>query len=113
MASDSYTVLNNLNVNEVPITNEEYQNISDIQSEAKTQDILNRLCEMLEGLLPNALASLMLKKTSDGKTYQTFIFLDINNFAYVNTDYGFDIGDKILKITFTYGAIYSNKDFLK
>mgnify|MGYP000132567701 CR=1 FL=1 len=31
MASDSYTVPNNLNVNEVPITNEEYQNILDIQ----------------------------------------------------------------------------------
>nr|WP_275717223.1 EAL domain-containing protein [Sulfurimonas sp. SAG-AH-194-L11] len=110
-----------------------------------------------------------LQEVFDDKNYQTLIFLDINNFAYVNTAYGFDIGDKILinvanmlknisckdiyrinadqfalrfeekidievivlkikgyfaqsiikvddvklKVTFTYGAIYSNKNLLK
>ena len=77
MPADSSTLLDNSIVNEVPITNEEYQNILDIQQEVlsltaekpDTQVILDRLCEMLEKLLPNAVASLMLKKESDGKIY--------------------------------------------
>ena len=77
MSTESCTVLDDSNVNEVPITNEEYQNILDIQQEvlsltaleAKTQDILNRICKMLESLLPNAVASLMIKNPVDGRIY--------------------------------------------
>ena len=77
MSVESCTVLDDSNINEVPITNEEYQNILDIQQEvlsltaleAKTQDILNRICKMLESLLPNAVASLMIKNPEDGRIY--------------------------------------------
>jgi len=77
MATDSCTVLTNSNINEVPITNEEYQNILDLQQEvlsltgqeAKTQDILNQVCKMLEKLLPNAVASLMIQNPKDGLIY--------------------------------------------
>ena len=77
MASESCTVLDDSNVNEVPITNAEYQNILDLQQEvlsltaleSKTQDILNRICEMLESLLPNAVASLMIKNPENGRIY--------------------------------------------
>jgi len=77
MSSESCTVLNDSNVNEVPITNEEYQNILDLQQEvlsltaleSKTQNILNRICEMLESLLPNAVASLMIKNPEDSCIY--------------------------------------------
>ncbi|MDQ7042048.1 MAG: EAL domain-containing protein [Sulfurimonas sp.] len=77
MAVESCTTLDDTNVNEVPITNKEYQTILDIQQEvlmltaqeAKAQAILDRICEILELLLPNAVASLMLKKDDDDKIY--------------------------------------------
>ena len=70
MPNDSCTVLDNSNVTEVPITNEEYEQILNMQQEVlsltvqevQTQLILDKICNMLEALLPNAVASLMLKE---------------------------------------------------
>ncbi len=70
MKSNNCTVLDNSNVNEVPITNEEYEHIVNMQKEVlsltiqevQTQLILDKICNMLESLLPNAVASLMLKE---------------------------------------------------
>lgn len=37
-----------------------------------------------------------LQETLEEDTFCTLLFLDINNFSYINTAYGFEIGDKIL-----------------
>ncbi len=73
---DSCTVLNDDNINEIPITNEEYEQILNIQQEVLSliaqdtdaQYILDKICNMLEALLSNAVASLMLKK-ADTRIY--------------------------------------------
>lgn len=77
MENPSCTVLNDTNTDEVPITNEEYETILNLQSEVlaltaldiDTQIILDKLCTMLEALLPNAVSSLMLKNFQDGLLY--------------------------------------------
>nr|WP_275717221.1 hypothetical protein [Sulfurimonas sp. SAG-AH-194-L11] len=69
MLTESCTILDDSNVNEVPISNEEYQKFLEIQQEvlsltaqeAPTQNILDRICTMLENILPNAVSSLMIK----------------------------------------------------
>ena len=37
------------------------------------------------------------QKTIDNKKKKTLLLLNINNFSYINTAYGFDIGDNLLK----------------
>lgn len=77
MSDTICTILDDSNVNEVPITNTEYQYILDIQEkilsltaqETESQEILNALCKMAEALLPNSVASLMLKSEEDGLMY--------------------------------------------
>ena len=77
MSDNACTILDDSNINEVPITNEEYQNILDIQEnilsltahDTQPQEILDTLCTMAEALLPNAVASLMLKSDEDGLMY--------------------------------------------
>jgi len=74
MLNTNCEILSEDNINEVPITNEEYEKILNIQQEillltaheANSQEILNRLCQMAEELLPNAIASLMLKDPQGG-----------------------------------------------
>lgn len=74
MIEEECQVLNKDNINEVPITNEEYEKILNIQQEvlfltaqeANSQEILNRLCIMAEKLLPNAVSTLMLKDSDTG-----------------------------------------------
>jgi len=74
MSNRSCTVLNEENTNKVPITNEEYEKILNIQQkillltaqEVNSQEIFNRLCAMAEELLPNAVASFMLKDPESG-----------------------------------------------
>jgi len=74
MSNANCEILSEKNVNEVPITNEEYEKILNIQQEilsltaqeANSQEILDRLCTMAEELLPNAIASLMLKDPQSG-----------------------------------------------
>jgi len=75
--NSSCTVLDDTNVNEVPITNEEYENILNIQNEVLTlsaqesdsQEILDKLCKMAEELLPNSISSLMFKDDETGLMY--------------------------------------------
>ncbi len=63
------TTLDETNTNEVPITPDEYNHILNLQHEVlsltayeiDTDAILSKLCVMAEALLPNAIASLMLK----------------------------------------------------
>ncbi len=55
----------------------------------------------LKNLIYNDLLTGLKNKTSlieelNGTQFNTLIFLDINNFSYVNTAYGFTIGDKVL-----------------
>ena len=77
MSDAACTILDDSNVNEVPITNEEYQHILDIQENilsltahnALSQEILDTLCTMAEALLPNSVASLMLKSDENGLMY--------------------------------------------
>jgi len=73
----SCTVLDDTNTNEVPITREEYETILSLENEVlaltaldmDSQPILDKLCTILESLLPNAVASLMIKSTKDGLMY--------------------------------------------
>ncbi len=77
MSDEACTILDDSNVNEVPITNKEYQNILDIQEkilsltaqDTQPQEILNALCKMAEALLPNSVASLMLRSEENGLMY--------------------------------------------
>ncbi|MDF1883459.1 EAL domain-containing protein [Sulfurimonas sp. SAG-AH-194-C21] len=77
MENQNCTILNDINTDEVPITNEEYETILNLQSEVlaltaldiDTQIILDKLCTMLEVLLPNAVSSLMIKNIQDGLLY--------------------------------------------
>lgn len=77
MSNISCEILDDSNVTQVPITNEEYENILDLQHEilsltaheVASQEILNRLCKMAEALLPNAVASFMLKDPDTGLMY--------------------------------------------
>ena len=65
---------NNDLINEVPITTREYNNILNIQntilemiaSHTKASDVLETLCTMAESLLPNSVASVMLKDEKTG-----------------------------------------------
>lgn len=67
-------ILDNVLVDEVAITQEEYNNILEIQSEILSMlashgnftDILARLCTMAESLLPNSVASIMLVNQQTG-----------------------------------------------
>lgn len=77
MSDKQCTILDRTNVNEVPITNDKYEKILSLQhevislkaEEADTQDILDKLCLMVEKLLPNAVASLMFKDERSGLLY--------------------------------------------
>jgi len=59
---------------EVPISSEEYGHISNLQlkilemtaSHGKSTDVLAQLCQLAESLLPNSVASIMLKNTTTG-----------------------------------------------
>ena len=72
MSDNNCTVLNKSNVEDLVITPLQYNNILNIQQEIlsltayenDTLKILNRLCDMAEEMLPNAVASLMLKDES-------------------------------------------------
>ena len=65
-------ILENCSLDEVPITPKEYNNILNIQnkvldmiaSHATSTEVLEQLCTMAEGLLPNSVASVMLKDSS-------------------------------------------------
>lgn len=65
---------NHIALEEVPITPEQYDNISNIQkqalemiaSQAKTADILDHLCRLAESLLPNSIATIMHKNEKTG-----------------------------------------------
>lgn len=69
-----YKTLNSNTANEVPITTQEYNDILNIQnkildmlaSHEKGNDILSHLCKMAEELLPNSVASIMLKDKFTG-----------------------------------------------
>lgn len=71
---ENCTILENTNLDEVPITQEEYNNILNIQQEilqmiashGKTSDIFDNLCRLAESLLPNSVASIMLVNEDDG-----------------------------------------------
>lgn len=77
MTESSCTILDETNINEVPITNDEYENILNIQQEVlslsaqetDSQEILNKLCKMAEAFLPNSVASLMFKDPDSGLLY--------------------------------------------
>ncbi len=77
MENQTCTVLNDTNIDEIPITNNEYETILNLQSEVlaltaqdiDAQVILDKLCKTLESLLPNAVSSLMIKNTEDGLLY--------------------------------------------
>jgi len=66
--------LENKNFQEVPITIEQYNELTNIQqnilsmitSHNNTQDILDKLCSLAEKLLPNSIASIMLKDSNTG-----------------------------------------------
>lgn len=70
----SCETLENKNLDEVPITPQEYNDILEIQnsildmmaSQAKTSNILSKLCLLAEKLLPNSVASVMIKNTKSG-----------------------------------------------
>jgi PAS domain S-box-containing protein/diguanylate cyclase (GGDEF)-like protein len=63
-----------MNVNEVPVSPEQYKEIQNIQHKifemvaqrAASSDILDELCLLAETLLPNSVASVMLKDKQDG-----------------------------------------------
>lgn len=65
---DSCQILDNIGIDEVPITPQEYNDILTIQqeilamvaSDMPTNEILNKLCKAAEELLPNSVASIML-----------------------------------------------------
>ncbi len=71
---DSCQLLDNIDVDEVPITSEQYNQILNIQqtilemisSKGKTASILATLCQLAESLLPNSVASIMLKDKKSG-----------------------------------------------
>ena len=77
MQNQECTILDNSNTDEVPITKEEYETILSIEKEVlaltasdiDSQIILDKLCAMLESLLPNAVSSLMIKNMQDGLLY--------------------------------------------
>ena len=77
MSEQSCTILDDTNTDVVPITNEEYETILNIEqdvlaltaSDTDTQTILDKLCKLLEELLPNAVSSLMIKNVQDGLIY--------------------------------------------
>lgn len=77
MSEKSCTVLSDTNVNQIPITTDQYDKILILQQEvlsltahqAQTQEILDKLCSMAEELLPNAVASFMVKNDNDGLMY--------------------------------------------
>ena len=70
----SCLVLDELNVDEVPLSKEQYSYILNIQKvilesvaeRGATTDILDKLCSMAESLLPNSVASIMLKDPKTG-----------------------------------------------
>ena len=72
--TNSCQTLENLSDNEVPITPHEYNNILNIQQEifqmlashGHTTDILEHLCQLAESLLPNSVASIMIKDENSG-----------------------------------------------
>lgn len=67
-------MIKNDSMNEVPITTQEYNNILNMQStilemiasHAKSNDVLTTLCKMAESLLPNSVASVMLRDKETG-----------------------------------------------
>jgi diguanylate cyclase (GGDEF)-like protein len=71
------TILDDTNTNEVQITSSEYNNILNLQqkvlsltaSDTDIDHILSTLCKMAEELLPNAVASFMLKDELTGLMY--------------------------------------------
>jgi diguanylate cyclase (GGDEF)-like protein len=73
MSKNLCTLQDSVNIDTVPITPNEYNDILNIQQEllsltayeSDTQTILNKLCIMAEELLPNAVASLMLYNKSE------------------------------------------------
>ncbi|MDF1878866.1 EAL domain-containing protein [Sulfurimonas sp. SAG-AH-194-C20] len=77
MDNQKCTVLNNTNTDEIPITKEEYEIILNLENEVlaltaldiEAQVILDKLCTMLESLLPNSVSSLMIKNMQDGLMY--------------------------------------------
>ena len=73
-SGDNCLLLNNETVNEVPITQEQYKYILKIQNtilsmiaaHKSTETVLNELCYLAEKLLPNSVASIMLKDKESG-----------------------------------------------
>ena len=70
----SCTVLDDINVNEVPLSPEQYKEIQNIEHtifemvarRASSTDVLDKLCALAETLLPNSVASIMLKDPKTG-----------------------------------------------
>ena len=70
----SCTTLDDINVNEVPLSPEQYKEIQNIEHKifemaaqrASSKDILDRLCALAETLLPNSVASIMFKDQKTG-----------------------------------------------
>lgn len=77
MESQNCTILDDTNTDEVPITKEEYETILNLENKVlaltaldiDAQIILDKLCTMLESLLPNAISSLIIKNAQDGLMY--------------------------------------------
>lgn len=73
----SCTILDDTNTNQVPITPSEYNNILSLQQKilsltaagTDVNKIFNTLCKMAEELLPNSVASFMLKDETTGLMY--------------------------------------------
>ena len=70
----SCTTLEDINMNEVPLSPEQYKEIQNVEHQilemvaqrASSRDVLDKLCALAESLLPNSVASIMLKDPKTG-----------------------------------------------